>query len=157
MATNEIFTLSAEEQKTTINGEHYEQFTTEDSFGEQIVVPVRPGIVLEYEADGLGYLIQKTDEGFRWIGVESYEEDTFGPFVASRRAAIQGAVADWRDSGGSPYWADWTRTMSHDASAPERVEAEAISALLTAEVAAKLSPEEIESLASKLAELVNGA
>lgn len=115
----EIFELSEEDKDRWANGRNYERFTVSREYDENYARPVRPGIIATYTEDDLGYLIQQTEDGFRYLAVELGEDDDFGPFVASKKAALQGAVADWRAVGQGDSWADWSRQMAKDSVAPE--------------------------------------
>lgn len=121
--------------------------------GENYAVPVRPGIVATYTEHDLGYLIEQTEDGFRYIGVELGDLVDFGPFVASKKAALQGAVADWRAVGQGDSWAAWSRQMAKDAVAPDarEVDAKKIEEFLIGSAAgAALTEAEITALAEGL-------
>lgn len=150
-------TPTAEERKSIRNGEYYDQFTVVEEYGEDSLYPVRPGIVATYTTNEFGYLIQKTEEGFRWIAVEAGETDDFGPYFVTRKAAIQDARSSWNGYGYNDSEWPWSKRLAKDATAPERIEADAIAELIGAEVAAKLTSEEITALAAKIAALVNAA
>ena len=150
-------TPSAEERKNIVNGEHYDQFTVVEEYGEESLYPVRPGIVATYTTNEFGYLIQKTEEGFRWIAVEAGETDDFGPYFATRKAAIQDARSSWHGYGGKDSAWPWAMEMAKAATAPERVEADALIELISSEVGTELSAEKIAALAAKIAELANAS
>jgi len=153
----QTITPSAEERKNIPNGEHYDQFTVVNEYGDDNFYPVRPGIVGTYTTNEFGYLIQKTEEGFRWIAVEAGETDDFGPYFATRKAAMQDARSSWHGYGGKDSAWPWAMELAKDAIAPERVEADALVELISSEVGTELSAEKTASLAAKIAELVNSA
>lgn len=149
----EIFELSEEDKDGWANGRNYERFTVTRAYDENYAVPVRPGIIATYTEDELGYLIQQTEDGFRYIGVEYGEDDDFGPFVASKKEALRGAVADWRENGQGDSWAAWSRQMAKDAVAPDarEVDAKKIEEFLIGSAAgAALTEAEITALAEGL-------
>ena len=150
-------TPSAEERKNIVNGEHYDQFRVVEEYGEESFYPVRPGIVSTYTTNEFGYLIQKTEEGFRWIAVEAGETDDFGPYLATRKAAIQDARSSWHGYGGKDSAWPWAMELAKDSTAPERVEADALIELISSEVGTELSAEKIAALAAKIATLVNAS
>lgn len=154
----EIFELSEEDKDGWANGRNYERFTVIRAYDRTYAVPVRPGIIATYTEDDLGYLIQQTEDGFRYIGVEFGEDDDFGPFVASKKEALRGAVADWRAVGQGDSWADWSRQMAKDSVAPEvpAIDAQKIEDFIigsTASVA--LTDAQIKELAAGLAEYLS--
>lgn len=115
----------------------------------------REGIIAEYADDGLGYLIQKAEGGYRYICVEAGEEDELGEVCSTRRGAIAAAVADWREYGQGDRWADWSRKMAADSVAPDRVEADTLAEVIAAQVGGVLTEAQVRALSVALADLIN--
>ena len=165
MTTTRILTLTAEERAHLMNGDHYEQFYAEastdmsnmDAINAGLILdPARPGIVAEYVTHGYGYLIQKTEDGFRFIAVEAGEEDDFGPTLATKLEATIAARKNWHSYDGKDSDYRWSQELAKDADIPERVEVDAIASIIGAEAAAKLTDEEIARIAQQIADHVNG-
>lgn len=130
----------------------YGEFMDTDESQTEIE-PQREGIIAEYIEDGLGYLIQQANGGYRYLQVESGEEDEVGDLVGTRRAAIALAVSDWRKHQGDD-WADWSRQMAADAVAPDRVDVEELAEFIESN-AHKLTKEQARSLSAKIADYLN--
>ena len=150
----EIFELSEEDKDRWANGRNYERFMVTREYDENYAVPVRPGIVAQYTENDLGYLIQQTEDGFRYLAVELGEDDFFGPFVASKKAALQSAVTDWRENGQGDSWAAWSKQMAKD-SVADGADPELIAAVLTEDLGTDLNPADITALAVKIADRLN--
>lgn len=107
--------------------------------------------IAEYRENGMGYLIQKTDTGYRYLFVEAGEDTLVGKSVSTRRAAIQQAVNDWRETGQGDDWATWSRQMVADANAPDRVNATDLADLISEQVGDTLTEAQIRDLSLVLA------
>lgn len=154
----EIFELSEEDKDQWPNGRNYERFTVIRSYDENYAVPVRSGIIATYTEYDLGYLIQQTEDGFRYIGVEGGEEDIFGDFYGSKKVALQSAVSDWRENGQGDSWATWSRQMAKDsvASDASTIDPKIIENFLAQEpAAASLTKDQISTITAGLAALLS--
>lgn len=150
----DVFTLSKEDRAMVPNGDHYELFTIEVVSGEKFPVAIRPDIVADYSELDYGYLIQKVEGGFRFIGIEAGENDYFGTPVATQKAAVQAALKDWKSHNGEDLGWAWTKQLAKDAVAPDasEVDAKKIEEFLIGSAAGvALTEAEIKSLAQGLA------
>lgn len=126
-----------------------------DTDEDQVEIePQREGIIDVYVENGLGYLIQQANGGYRYLSVEAGEEDEVGSLVGTRKAAIALAVADWREYGQGDGWATWSRQMAADAVAPDRVDVEELAEFIESN-AHKLTKEQARSLSAKIADYLN--
>ena len=116
-------------------------------------------IVAEYIGDGesIGYLIQKLEDGYRYIFIELGEDDIFGPRVESELAAIRSARADWNDQSGTvgDGYAGWTMELASDAQAPAGIEASELAAKITELTSGRLDPQDVALLSLGLADFLN--
>jgi len=94
-----IVRVSAD-SKDIPNAGDYELFKVVPRRGERWIEPLRGGIIADYSAFGLGYLIQETALGYRYIALEPGEEDTFGNYLLSPAEAARAALAHWGTFGG---------------------------------------------------------
>lgn len=100
-------------KKSIASSNSYDEFVVASYAGVHYVEIVRQGIVASYTTNGLGYLIQETPEGYRYVFVESGEDDVFGPLVATKYDALVAARNDWHATGTSgDDWDTWSRELA---------------------------------------------
>ena len=105
--------LSGELKKSIASSDIYDEFVVTRYDEENYVEPVRRGIVASYTTNGLGYLIQEIPEGYRYVFVESGEDDVFGPLMATKHDALVTARNDWHATGTSgDDWDTWSRGLA---------------------------------------------
>lgn len=105
--------LTDELKKSIASSSIYDEFVIAGYAEENYVEPVRRSIVESYVNNGLGYLIQELPEGFRYVFVESGEDDVFGPLMATKHDALVTARNDWHATGTSgDDWDTWSRELA---------------------------------------------
>jgi len=142
------------ESDEILNAANYDVFKVVSTYGESWLEPVRENIVAEYTENGLGYLIQKSGDGYRYIAIEAGEEDEFGEVVATESAAAKAAVADWEAVGNVHFgWVD-TLSIAAGTAIPDYV-LDKIENFFKGHAATKhLSAEEIANLTNDLARAI---
>lgn len=136
------------------NAADYDAFKVISAYGDLWLEPIRENIVAEYSENGIGYLIQKIGEGYRYIAIEAGEEDEFGDVVATEIAATKAALANWEAVGNVHFgWVD-TLSIAAGMGIPDHI-LDKIEDFFKGHSATKhLSAEEIASLTTDLAKIV---